>query len=161
MSSVEFPKFNSGENLATRKAWGPILDSICNSFDFLVGGSADLEPSNVTEGFAKRVKDFSKTNKSGRNFAYGVREFPMGAINNGIAQHGGLKVFGATFFAFSDYERPALRMRALQNLPVVSEYTHDSIYVGEDGPTHQPIAVSYTHLRAHETGRNGVCRVRR
>ena len=147
LSSVEFPKFNSGENLATRKAWGPILDSICDSFDFLVGGSADLEPSNVTEGFAKRVKDFSKTNKSGRNFAYGVREFPMGAINNGIAQHGGLKVFGATFFAFSDYERPALRMRALQNLPVVSEYTHDSIYVGEDGPTHQPIEpVSYTHL---------------
>ena len=147
LSSVEFPKFNSGENLATRKAWGPILDSICNSFDFLVGGSADLEPSNVTEGFAKRVKDFSKTNKSGRNFAYGVREFPMGAINNGIAQHGGLKVFGATFFAFSDYERPALRMRALQNLPVVSEYTHDSIYVGEDGPTHQPIE----HLMACRT----------
>ena len=63
----------------------------------------------------------------------------MGAINNGIAQHGGLKVFGATFFVFSDYERPALRLRAIQNLPVVSEYTHDSIFVGEDGPTHQPI----------------------
>ena len=71
--------------------------------------------------------------------AYGVREFPMGTINNGIAQHGGLKVFGATFFVFSDYERPALRLRALQDLPVISEYTHDSIYVGEDGPTHQPI----------------------
>tara|TARA_B100000214_G_C23834162_1_gene565657 strand:- start:107 stop:901 length:795 start_codon:yes stop_codon:yes gene_type:complete len=77
--------------------------------------------------------------RSGRNFAYGVREFPMGAINNGIAQHGGMKVFGATFFVFSDYERPALRLRALQNLDAVSEYTHDSIYVGEDGPTHQPI----------------------
>ncbi len=63
----------------------------------------------------------------------------MGAINNGIIQHGGLRVFGATFFVFSDYERPALRMRALQGLPVISEYTHDSIYVGEDGPTHQPI----------------------
>ncbi len=63
----------------------------------------------------------------------------MGIINNGIAQHGGLKVFGATFFVFSDYERPAIRLRALQNLPVISEYTHDSIYVGEDGPTHQPI----------------------
>ena len=139
LSSVEFPVFEAGEELATRKAWGVILDSICDSFDFLVGGSADLEPSNVTAGFAERVKDFSKENHSGRNFAYGVREFPMGAINNGIAQHGGLKVFGATFFAFSDYERPALRMRALQNLPVISEYTHDSIYVGEDGPTHQPI----------------------
>ena len=106
---------------------------------FLVGGSADLEPSNVTVGFAKMVDDFSKNNASGMNFAYGVREFPMGVINNGIAQHGGLQVFGATFFVFADYERPAIRMRALQKLPVVSEFTHDSIFVGEDGPTHQPI----------------------
>ena len=147
ISSVQFPVFESGQELATRKAWGPILDSICDSFNFLVGGSADLEPSNVTAGFAERVRDFNKNNHSGRNFAYGVREFPMGAINNGIAQHGGLKVFGATFFAFSDYERPALRLRALQNLPVISEYTHDSIYVGEDGPTHQPIE----HLMACRT----------
>jgi transketolase len=109
------------------------------TFKSLVGGSADLEPSNVTAGFAKMVDDFSKDNHSGRNFAYGVREFPMGAINNGIAQHGGLKVFGASFFVFSDYERPAIRLRALQNLPVITEYTHDSIFVGEDGPTHQPI----------------------
>jgi transketolase len=85
------------------------------------------------------VGDFGVENRSGRNFAYGVRQFPMGVMNNGIAQHGGLKVFGATFFVFSDYERPAIRLRALQGLPVVSEYTHDSIYVGEDGPTHQPI----------------------
>jgi len=105
----------------------------------LVGGSADLEPSNVTAGFAKLVSDFNKDNKSGMNFAYGVREFPMGTINNGIALHGGLIPFGATFFVFADYERPAARMRALQNLPVISEYTHDSIYVGEDGPTHQPV----------------------
>ena len=139
MSSVKYPTFDYGENMATRKAWGPILDSICDSFDFLVGGSADLEPSNVTKGFAERVGDYTKDNESGRNFAYGVREFPMGAINNGIAQHGGLKVFGATFFVFSDYERPALRLRALQKLPVITEYTHDSIYLGEDGPTHQPI----------------------
>ena len=139
MSDVKYPTFEYGEEMATRKAWAPILDSICDSFNFLVGGSADLEPSNVTAGFAQRVKDFNANNHSGRNFAYGVREFPMGAINNGIAQHGGLKVFGATFFAFSDYERPALRLRALQGLPVISEYTHDSIHVGEDGPTHQPI----------------------
>jgi transketolase len=139
LSSVEFPTFEAGQELATRKAWGPILDSICDSFDFLVGGSADLDPSNGTTGFVERVKDFNKENHLGRNLAYGVREFPMGAINNGIAQHGGLKVFGATFFVFSDYERPALRLRALQGLPVISEYTHDSIYVGEDGPTHQPI----------------------
>ena len=85
------------------------------------------------------VGDFNRGNYNGRNFAYGVREFPMGTINNGIALHDGLKVFGATFFVFSDYERPALRLRAVQGLPVVSEYTHDSIFVGEDGPTHQPI----------------------
>ena len=104
-----------------------------------MGGSADLEPSNVTAGFAKLAEDFNQDNHRGRNFAYGVREFPMGTINNGIALHGGMKVFGATFFVFSDYERPAIRLRALQGLPVVSEYTHDSIFVGEDGPTHQPI----------------------
>ena len=147
ISSVNFPRFEYGQEMATRKAWGPILDSICDSFSFLVGGSADLEPSNVTAGFAERVGDYSKNNPLGRNFAYGVREFPMGVINNGIAQHGGLKVFGATFFAFSDYERPALRLRALQKLPVITEYTHDSIYVGEDGPTHQPIE----HLMACRT----------
>ena len=105
----------------------------------MVGGSADLEPSNVTTGFANLVGDFTQNNRLGRNFAYGVREFPMGTINNGIALHGGLEVFGATFFVFSDYERPAIRLRALQGLPVVSEYTHDSIFVGEDGPTHQPV----------------------
>jgi len=147
LSKIEYPTFEYGDNMATRKAWGPILDSICDSFNFLVGGSADLEPSNVTADFADRVKDFTKENRSGQNFAYGVREFPMGIINNGIAQHGGLKVFGATFFAFSDYERPALRLRALQGLPVITEYTHDSIYVGEDGPTHQPIE----HLMACRT----------
>ena len=111
----------------------------------LAGGSADLEPSNVTVGFAEIVGDFTKDNPGGMNFPYGVREFPMGAINNGIAQHGGLFIFGATFFVFADYERPAIRMRALQNLPVISEFTHDSIFVGEDGPTHQPVE----HLMAY------------
>ena len=138
-SIVDWPSYKSGEMIATRKVWGGVIEPLADAHPTLVGGSADLEPSNVTAGFAKQVKDFNSANKSGRNFAYGVREFPMGAINNGIAQHGGLKVFGATFFVFSDYEMPALRMRALQNLPVISEYTHDSIYVGEDGPTHQPI----------------------
>ena len=138
-SNVDWPSYNPGEMIATRKVWGGVIEPLADAHPTLVGGSADLEPSNVTAGFAKKVKDFNSANRSGRNFAYGVREFPMGAINNGIAQHGGLKVFGATFFVFSDYERPALRMRALQNLPVISEYTHDSIYVGEDGPTHQPI----------------------
>ena len=139
LSDIEWPSYEPGQNIATRKVWGAVIEAMAPTFKSLVGGSADLEPSNVTAGFAKMVDDFSKDNHSGRNFAYGVREFPMGAINNGIAQHGGLKVFGASFFVFSDYERPAIRLRALQNLPVITEYTHDSIFVGEDGPTHQPI----------------------
>ena len=139
LPNIKWPFFDANQEIATRKVWGSVIESLAPNKKTLVGGSADLEPSNVTAGFAKLVSDFTKNNYSGRNFAYGVREFPMGAINNGIAQHGGLKVFGATFFVFSDYERPALRMRALQKLPVISEYTHDSIFVGEDGPTHQPI----------------------
>ena len=139
LPEIDWPEYIAGESIATRKVWGAVIEPLANTMKSLTGGSADLEPSNVTAGFAKLVKDFGKDCPSGRNFAYGVREFPMGAINNGIIQHGGLRVFGATFFVFSDYERPALRMRALQGLPVISEYTHDSIYVGEDGPTHQPI----------------------
>ena len=139
LPDINWPKFETNQDIATRKVWGSVIETLAPLKETLVGGSADLEPSNVTTGFANMVKDFNKDNHSGRNFAYGVREFPMGAINNGIAQHGGLKVFGATFFVFSDYERPAIRLRALQDLPVISEYTHDSIYVGEDGPTHQPV----------------------
>ena len=139
LPNMEWPTYETGQSVATRKVWGAVIEPLADVMKTLTGGSADLEPSNVTAGFAKKVNDFGKDCPAGRNFAYGVREFPMGAINNGIMQHGGLKVFGATFFIFSDYERPALRMRALQGLPVISEYTHDSIYVGEDGPTHQPI----------------------
>ena len=137
--NIDWPVYKYGDKIATRKVWGAAIEEMSSKGSFLVGGSADLEPSNVTVGFAKMVDDFSKNNASGMNFAYGVREFPMGVINNGIAQHGGLQVFGATFFVFADYERPAIRMRALQKLLVVSEFTHDSIFVGEDGPTHQPI----------------------
>ena len=144
---VVWPTFEFGTNIATRKVWGAVIEELAQKGMFLVGGSADLEPSNVTTGFAKMVKDFSKDNPSGMNFAYGVREFPMCAINNGIAQHGGLLPFDATFFVFADYERPALRLRALQGLTSVSELTHDSIYVGEDGPTHQPIE----HIMAYRT----------
>ena len=138
-TNIDWPVFNVGDQIATRKVWGAVVEELAKKNSLIVGGSADLEPSNVTSGFAKLVKDFNKTNKSGMNFAYGVREFPMGTLNNGIALHGGLIPFGATFFVFADYERPAARMRALQKLPVIAEYTHDSIYVGEDGPTHQPI----------------------
>jgi transketolase len=139
LPEINIPTYDPGQNVATRKVWGPFIEELAKHHPTLVGGSADLEPSNVTAGFAKLVGDFTTENRLGRNLSYGVREFPMGAINNGIAQHGGLKVFGATFFVFSDYERPAIRLRAIQGLPVVSEYTHDSIFVGEDGPTHQPI----------------------
>ncbi len=145
LTSPEY--YSPGKRIATRKSWGRYIEHLNREFPLVVGGSADLEPSNVTEGFAKAAGDFGSGNPGGRNFAYGVREFPMGVINNGIALHGGLKVFGATFFVFSDYERPALRMRALMKLPVVSEYTHDSIFVGEDGPTHQPVE----HLMACRT----------
>ena len=136
---VEWPFFNYGDTIATRIVWGSVIEELVKKGALLVGGSADLEPSNVTVGFAKMVGDFTKDNPSGMNFPYGVREFPMGTINNGIAQHGGLFVFGATFFIFADYERPAIRLRALQGLPAISEFTHDSIFVGEDGPTHQPV----------------------
>mgnify|MGYP001254641317 CR=1 FL=1 len=139
LPEFNIPNFESGKVIATRKVWGSMIEAIAAVHPTFTGGSADLEPSNVTGGFAKMVGDFNKYSQKNRNFAFGVREFPMGAVLNGIMQHGGLKSFGATFFVFSDYERPAIRMRALQNLPVVSEFTHDSFWVGEDGPTHQPI----------------------
>ena len=134
-----FPFFASGENIATRKAFGATLDTFATELPNLVGGSADLEPSNYTGNFAEIYRDFSKLDQSGRNIPFGVREFPMASMMNGIALHGGLIPFGGTFLVFADYERPALRLGALQNIRVIHEFTHDSFYVGEDGPTHQPI----------------------
>ncbi len=139
VSEFEIPDFYAGDMLATRKAFGAVLDSIAGNFPQLVGGSADLEPSNYTGNFAKTFGDFKKTNKSGRNIPFGVREFPMAAIMNGMALHGGIIPFGGTFLVFSDYERPALRLAAIQKVRVIHEFTHDSFYVGEDGPTHQPV----------------------
>ncbi len=127
------------KSLATRSAFGQLIENWCEHIPNLIGGSADLEPSNVLEGFVSKVKDFSRNNRLGRNIVYGVREFPMSAINNGIALHGGFIPFDATFLVFSDYARPALRLGALQRAQVIHEYTHDSFYLGEDGPTHQPI----------------------
>ncbi|UCD39106.1 MAG: transketolase [Fidelibacterota bacterium] len=138
LDAVEWPGFEPGAGVATRKAFGMVLEAAAVALPNLVGGSADLEPSNNTAGFANAYGDFGSGHRKGRSLAYGVREFPMGAINNGIALHGGLRPFGATFLVFSDYERPAIRLRALQRLPVMGVYTHDSIFVGEDGPTHQP-----------------------
>ncbi|WP_027186260.1 transketolase [Desulfovibrio inopinatus] len=134
-----WPTFEIGQKIATRKAWGASLESLIEALPLLVGGSADLDPSNQTQKFRDTTGHFSGKTPLGRSLNFGVREFPMAAILNGIALHGGLIPFGATFLMFSDYERNAIRMSALQELPVLHVFTHDSFYVGEDGPTHQPI----------------------
>ena len=139
LPQLDIPKFEDNTMLATRKAFGKTLDSFAAQIPNLIGGSADLEPSNYTGNFASNYGDFQNGHRDGRNFAFGVREFPMAAILNGIDLHGGLKSFGGTFLVFSDYERPALRLAAIQRLGVIHEFTHDSFYVGEDGPTHQPV----------------------
>jgi transketolase len=139
LPNLNYPDFVSGESLATRKAFGATLDQFAKYLPHLIGGSADLEPSNYTGNFAKTYSDFQVHNQSGRNIAFGVREFPMAAMMNGMALHGGVIPFGGTFLVFADYERPALRLGAIQNCRVIHEFTHDSFWVGEDGPTHQPI----------------------
>ena len=138
-SNIEYPSFEEGTVLATRKAFGATLDKFAEQIPTIVGGSADLEPSNYTGNFAEKYGDFSKENRLGRNLAFGVREFPMAAAMNGIALHGGLIPFGGTFLVFADYERPALRLASIQKCGVIHEFTHDSFWVGEDGPTHQPV----------------------
>ena len=137
--SIAWPQFTPGESMATRKAWGACLDAVMESLPTLVGGSADLDPSNQTANFRNTYGDFGVDGFGARNLAFGVREFNMAAIMNGIQLHGGLLPFGATFLTFSDYCRNAIRMSALQELPVLYVFTHDSFWVGEDGPTHQPI----------------------
>ena len=137
--TFSWPAFDPAKSVATRSAWGAALNAITDPLPLLVGGSADLDPSNQTEKFRKVTGVFSPENPLGRTLCFGVREFPMGAIVNGIVLHGGLMAFGATFLIFSDYERNALRMAALQRIPALHVFTHDSFYVGEDGPTHEPI----------------------
>lgn len=136
---LAWPAFETEKPIATRAAWGAALNGLIDQLPLLVGGSADLDPSNQTEKFRQLTGVFGRDNPLGRNLSFGVREFPMGAIVNGIALHGGLIPFGATFLIFSDYERNALRMSALQRVPALHVFTHDSFYVGEDGPTHEPI----------------------
>jgi transketolase len=137
--TLVWPAFETEKPVATRTAWGAALNALIDQLPLLVGGSADLDPSNQTEKFRQLTGIFGRDNPLGRNLSFGVREFPMGAIVNGITLHGGLIPFGATFLLFSDYERNALRMAALQGVPSLHVFTHDSFYVGEDGPTHQPI----------------------
>ena len=122
---------------ATRSTSGTILNMIKKAMPNLIGGSADLAPSNKTN--MKEAGDFSKDNYAGTNLHFGVREQAMAAIGNGLALHGGLKAFVATFFVFSDYVKPMARLSALMKLPLTYVFTHDSIGVGEDGPTHEPI----------------------
>ena len=139
LKNIELVDFDPNEVIATRKAFGMSLDKFSSHIPTIVGGSADLDGSNCTTNFANTNGDFSSTNLKGRNIPFGVREFPMGSIMNGISLYGGLFPFGGTFLVFSDYVRSAIRLSAIQKLHVMYEFTHDSIFVGEDGPTHQPV----------------------
>lgn len=134
----DLPSFTSAQGpLATRAASGKVLNSFAPHLPELMGGSADLAPSTLT--LIKDAGDFNADNRSGRNMHFGVREHSMGAIINGMALHGGLIPYGATFLIFSDYMRPPMRLAALSCLGVIYVFTHDSIGLGEDGPTHQPV----------------------
>lgn len=134
----KLPSFEADEKgMATRKASGAILNAIGSSIPNLIGGSADLAPSTNT--IMKDYPAFSSTNYAGRNFHFGVREHGMTGILNGMTLHGGVKVYGATFFVFSDYSRPSIRLAALSGIAPILVFTHDSIGLGEDGPTHQPV----------------------
>jgi len=135
--AAALPPFEVGKALATRVAGGTVLQSMAKAVPFLVGGSADLAPSTKT--WINGADAILPGNFGGRNFHFGVREHGMGSIMNGIALHGGFRVFGATFFVFVDYMRPAIRLASIMKLPVIYVFTHDSFYVGEDGPTHEPI----------------------
>ena len=143
--ALDIPQFSSEKAIATRSASGTVLNHIAKYIPQLMGGSADLTPSNNT--LPAGEESFSPENPKGRYIRYGVREHGMAAIMNGMALHGGVLPYSGTFFVFSDYMRPAMRMSALMEQQVVYVLTHDSIGLGEDGPTHQPEA----HLWAYRT----------
>jgi transketolase len=131
------PDFTESKPIATRAASGQVLNALAEKLPELIGGSADLAPSNNT--LIKSAPDFQKDRYHGRNLRFGVREHAMGAILSGMALHRGVRPYGGTFLVFADYMRPAIRLAALMKLPVIYVFTHDSIAVGEDGPTHQPV----------------------
>ncbi len=139
------PAFAAVQKMATRTASNKVLVELARSIPNLVGGSADLQGPNAVA--LPDVGVFSAVNRNGRYIHFGIREFGMAAISNGIQLHGGLRAFCATFLVFADYLRPALRLSALMKQPVIYVLTHDSIYIGEDGPTHQPVE-HLTSLRA-------------
>ena len=134
---LQGPGFQAGSELATRRAIGAIFDEIGDRVPGLIGGSADLVGSTKT--ILSVGGSFSRTNRSGRNLHFGVREHAMGTVVNGMALHGGLRPYGATFFVFSDYMRPAMRLSAIMDIPSIWVFTHESVFLGQDGPTHQPI----------------------
>jgi len=131
------PAFETGKSIATRAASGTVLNALAPRLPQLVGGAADLGPSTKT--LLKEGGDVARNNYGARNLRFGIREHGMGAMLNGMALHGGLIPYGATFLVFSDYMRPPIRLAAMMGLRVIYVFTHDSIFVGEDGPTHQPI----------------------
>ncbi|MFF2886358.1 transketolase [Paenibacillus sp. NPDC057967] len=131
------PEYTAGSSAASRAVSEEIINVLAKEVPGIIGGSADLASSNKT--MIKRAEPFLPGSYNGQNIWFGVREFAMGAILNGLALHGGLKPYAGTFFVFSDYLRPAIRLAALMGLPVTYVFTHDSIAVGEDGPTHEPI----------------------
>ncbi|APB72065.1 transketolase [Paenibacillus peoriae] len=134
----DLPKYTTGDKaVSTRVASGNALNGLAPNVPFLTGGSADLESSTMTH--LNNLTNFTPEDYAGRNIYFGIREFGMAAAMNGMALHQGVKVFGGTFFVFTDYLRPAVRLAALMGLPVTYVLTHDSIAVGEDGPTHEPI----------------------
>jgi transketolase len=132
------PSFTKyGENVPTRNASGSVINAIAKYLPNLIGGSADLEPSNNT--YIKESGKFSAENRSGRNFHFGIREHGMGGILNGMALYGGVISYGGTFMVFSDYMRPSIRLASISGVRPIYVFTHDSVGLGEDGPTHQPI----------------------
>ncbi len=149
ISQLDLPAFAQGEKIATRNASGKCLTAVATAWPNLVGGSADLTGPNVTQlpaGDSGLPVDFTRDNPGGRYIRFGVREHGMAAIANGLALYGGLRPFVATFLVFADYLRPSLRLAALMKLPVIYILTHDSVYIGEDGPTHGPVE-TLTSLR--------------
>jgi transketolase len=134
---LEVPSGEPGAKAATRSIAGKVLNALAASRPDVIGGAADLASSTKT--LIKDASDFSRDDRGGRNLRFGVREHAMGAIVNGITVHGGLRGYGATFLTFSDYMRGAVRLGALMKAPSVWVWTHDSVFLGEDGPTHQPV----------------------
>jgi transketolase len=134
---ARIPAFPQDSKIATRKAGNEVLQPVAEALPLVIGGSADLYGSTLN--YIQSDKDFNPENRAGRNIRFGIREHGMCAIMNGIAYHGIFKPSGATFLVFADYCRPSIRLASLAKLPVVYIFTHDSVGVGEDGPTHQPV----------------------